>query len=233
MAIQTTVLRHPDQGKIFAKIDRPPAAVVEAFRGFYTGIVSDTLGKLGPMHHEIKPVAPGMKLCGPAVTCLGTDQTVRKLAMGIAEPGDVVVVAAGGVKEYACFGDMSATFLHARGVAGIVIDGATRDVAGIKQLGFPTFARAVTPRNYHYPAGGDHGAINVSVVCGGMLVNPGDIILGDDDGVIVVSKDVAEELARAVRSRLDVENHGRQVLLSGRGGFDVTEELKGRGYEFL
>lgn len=227
------MLRHPDQGMIFAKIERPPAAVVEVFRGFYTGIVSDTLGKLAPMHHEIKPVAPGMRLCGPAVTCLGTDQTVRKHAFGIAEPGDVLVVAAGGVKEYACFGDMSATFLHTRGLAGIVIDGATRDVAGITKIGFPTFARAVTPRNYHYPAGGDHGGINVPVVCGGVLVNPGDIILGDDDGVIVIQKGTAEALAKAVRARLDDENQRRQFLLSGRGAFEVAGELKERGYEFL
>jgi 4-hydroxy-4-methyl-2-oxoglutarate aldolase len=136
---------------------------VENCRALYTGLVLDHLGKHGCMTPEVKPVWSGASLCGPAITCLGTDWRIRSMAADLAEPGDVIVVAAGGVTEVACFGDMTATGWKSKGIEGVVIDGACRDVAGLRALGFPAFARAVTPRNFHYPAGLEHGAVNVPV----------------------------------------------------------------------
>jgi 4-hydroxy-4-methyl-2-oxoglutarate aldolase len=155
------------------------------------------------------------------------------MAADLAEPGDVIVLAVGGVSGQACFGDMTATRCQAKGIEGVVIDGATRDVAGIRALGFPVFAREVTPRNYHYPAGADHGAVNVPVVCGGVLVEPGDIVLGDDDGVVVVPGGMAAEIATAASAYLEKENEKRALLARGYVSYGVADELRERGYEFV
>ena len=225
--------RHRDQAKIVPAVERPERELLGAYRELYTGLVLDHLGKQGGMSSGIKAVWTGARLCGPAVTCLGPDWRIRAMAADLAEPGDVIVLAVGGVRGQACFGDMTATRWQAKGIAGVVIDGATRDVAGIRALGFPVFAREVTPRNYHYPAGADHGAVNVPVVCGGALVEPGDIVLGDDDGVVVVPTGMAAEIAAAAGAYLEKESEKRALLARGYVPYDVADELKERGYEFV
>jgi 4-hydroxy-4-methyl-2-oxoglutarate aldolase len=225
--------RHRDQAKIVTTVERPEAVLVDAYRRLYTGLVLDHLGKHGGMNAEIKPVWSGARLCGPAVTCLGPDWRIRAMAADLAEPGDVIVLAVGGVSGQACFGDMTATRWQAKGIEGLVIDGATRDVAGIRALGFPVFAREVTPRNYHYPAGAEHGAVNVSVVCGDVLVEPGDIVLADDDGVVVVPKQMAAEIAAAASAYLEKETAARAKLGERYVPYGVADELRERGYEFV
>ena len=93
-----------------------------------------------------------------------------------------------------------------------MVDGAARDVAGLRALGLPAFSRAVTPRNYHYPAGVEHGAVNVPVVCAGTLVEPGDIVVGDDDGVLVVPRRIAAEIVTAATAFLENEKGFRAML---------------------
>lgn len=223
--------RHPLQGRVVVTIKRPQQQVVDAFRDFYTGIVLDALGKYGAMHVDIQPLTPGMRICGPAVTALGPDLTVRRMAIDLAEPGDVLIVAAGDVRDYACFGDGTARRMMTKSLAGAVIDGCTRDAAGIRRLGFPTFCRGVTARNYHYPAGGDHGGLNVPVVCGGVVIEPGDLIIGDDDGVVVVPRDRAAAVRDGVAPKLAAERTERDSWTS-YPPFDVATELKQRGYRF-
>jgi 4-hydroxy-4-methyl-2-oxoglutarate aldolase len=142
------------------------------------------------------------------------------------------VVVPGG-SDNACFGDITATRWRAKGIAGTVIDEATRDVAGIRALGFPVFARRVTPRTFHYPAGADHGAVNVLVSCGGVLVQPGDVIMGDDDGVVVVPRGVAAEIAAAARDYLRNETAKRAAFAQGYVPFGVADDLRERGYRFV
>lgn len=100
--------RHSIQGKIVRKIQRPSKEIIEAFKACYTAFASDYLGKFSVLNHHIQPLSSGMRICGPAVTSLGPDLTVRRMAIDLAEPGDVLVVAAGGVVDYACFGDGTA-----------------------------------------------------------------------------------------------------------------------------
>jgi 4-hydroxy-4-methyl-2-oxoglutarate aldolase len=223
------VVRHPSQGLIVSRIERPDRQLVERFRGFYTAIILDHLGKFGAMDMRIKPLVPGMRMFGPAVTALGPDLTVRRMAIDLAEPGDILVVAAGGVADYACFGDGTARRMQVKGLEGAVIDGSTRDSAGLRRLGFPTFARGITPRNYHYPMGGDYGAVNVPVVCGNTVVNPGDLICGDDDGVVVVPRDVGASIVDLVQEHLDAETATRSAWTEYEP-FDVLDELVARGY---
>jgi 4-hydroxy-4-methyl-2-oxoglutarate aldolase len=223
---------HRDQRRVVTHIERPPTELIETYSGFYSALVLDHLGKLGGMDQRIKPVWEGAFVCGPAITCLGPDWRMRGMAADLAQPGDVIVVAAGGISERACFGDMTATRFQAKGIAGVVIDGATRDVRGIRELRFPTFARSITPRSNHYPQDLDHGAVNIPVVCGDVLVRPGDIVIGDDDGVVVVPIQMAAEVATAAAAYLEHENAKRAKLQEAYLPFGVADELKERGYEF-
>lgn len=224
--------RHDHQGVIVTSIERPAPDLVESCRALYTGLVLDHLGKHGGMTPDVKPVWSGASLCGPAITCLGTDWRIRSMAADLAEPGDVIVVAAGGVTGVACFGDMTATGWKSKGIEGVVIDGACRDVAGLRALGFPAFARAVTPRNFHYPAGLEHGAVNVPVVCAGVLVEPGDIVIGDDDGVVVVPRRIAPDIVAAASAFVEGERGFRAMLSEQYVSFGAAEQLKEHGYRF-
>lgn len=218
-------------GRVVQRIERVEQEVVDAFAAYYTGIVLDSVHKRGAMTVDIGPLEPGMKVCGPAVTQFGADLTVRRMAIDLAQPGDVLVVAAGGIRDRACFGDGTAKRMTMKSLAGAVVDGAVRDAAGLRELGFPTFCLGTTPRNYHYPMEAEEGAVNVPVVCGGVLVEPGDLILGDDDGVVVVPRLLAPKIQDEVAQKLVAE---RQLRGSWQDyePFDVVNELKQRGYVF-
>jgi 4-hydroxy-4-methyl-2-oxoglutarate aldolase len=185
------------------------------------------------MAPDMKPVWSGAFFCGPAVTRLGADWRIGSMAADLAEPGDVIVLAAGGLEERACFGDMTATCWKSKGIEGVVIDGAARDVARLRSLAFPVFARGITPRNFHYPAGLDHGAVNVPVVCAGVLVEPGDLVLGDDDGVVVVPRRIAAQIVAAASAYLEGENAGRALFGERYVSLGVRSELEERGYRFV
>lgn len=223
---------HPLQRMIRRQIQRPSPEAVGVFSRCYTGFVLDRIGKFGAMAPELLPLSHGMKLCGPAVTVMGPDRAVRRMAIDLAHPNDVVVVAAGGAIDRALFGDNSARNMQLKGLGGIVIDGATRDASAIRSMGFPTFVKSVTPRNYHYPQEAGHGAVNVPVVCAGMLVNPGDLIIGDDDGVIVVPRDHAEQISGQILPELEREEKAQEIATEFQP-YDVEEELRQRGYSFI
>jgi 4-hydroxy-4-methyl-2-oxoglutarate aldolase len=223
--------RHPLQGRVVRSVRRPAKDVIVEFADFYTGIVLDALGKHGAMDVDIAPLSPGLTVCGPAVTALGPDLTVRRMAIDLAQPGDVLVVAAGNVRDYACFGDGTATRMMTKSLVGAVIDGCTRDAAGLRRLAFPTFCRGVTARNYHYPSWGDHGAVNVPVVCGGVTVAPGDLVIGDDDGIVVVPFAAVDMVRAIVRPKLAAERAERSSW-DAYPPYDVEDELMKRGYEF-
>lgn len=222
---------HFHQGKIIRNFERADKQVVAALSQCYSGFILDRMGKYGAMHIDIKPLHPGMKVCGTATTSLGPDLSLRRMAIDLAQSGDVLIVAAGGVRDYACFGDGTALKMSLKGMAGAVIDGSTRDGGRIIDLGFPTFARGITPRNYHYPVELGYGAVNVPVVCGGVLIHPGDVIFGDADGVVVIPKEIANKLAVAIVAEVQAEAQARKAM-TVYSPFSVEEELKARGYVF-
>ena len=226
------LFRAPDQGVIRSKIDRSGAGAVRALSRCYTGFVLDRLGKSGFMSPAMKPLAAGTRMCGMAITVLGAELEVRRMAINLAQPGDVLVIAAGGVTDYACFGDATALRMQLKGMAGCVIDGSTRDAASLRAMNFPAFVKGVTARNYHYPYGGDHGAVNVPIVCDGVQVNPGDVVLGDDDGVAIVPAAVALRLAETIERELEAEQATRQAMSSFKP-YDVQDVLAKRGYRFV
>ncbi len=224
---------HPALRVVVTTIERPSADTVGKYRKLYTGHVLDHLGKHGAMHSSIKPVFAGARVCGPAVTVLGADWRLRFTAADIAQPGDVIVIVSGSA-EHACFGDVTATRWQAKGIAGIVVDGAVRDIAGLRALAFPAFARNVTPRTFHYPAGVDHGAVNVPIACGGVVVTPGDMIVGDEDGVVVIPRAVAAELADTALAYFEKETAKKKAFARGEIPTGIAaDELRQRGYRFI
>ena len=218
-------------GRIYERIERPAAAVVRELARAYTGFILDRLGKQGAMHPAIAPLSPGMKVCGPAVTCLGADLSVRRAAIDLAQPGDVIVVAAN-ASPIACFGDGTARRMLLKGLAGVVIDAPTRDAAALRTLPFATFSRGATPRNHHYPLESGQGGVNVPVVVGGVRVNPGDVVFGDDDGVVVIPRMLAPHVAEGIAAAIDKESSDRAAMRAYEP-FDVRAELERAGYRFV
>ncbi len=177
------------------------AARLDAWRGLATAVISDCLNRGGAMAAAIKPLAPGMRLLGQARTVAGMvgDNAAAHAALGLARSGEVLVIDARGHENAAVWGGIMTRAALARGLAGVVIDGAVRDVAEIRASGFPCFARAAVPAGPHKGFG---GVIDGPLSCGGCPVRPGDLIVGDDDGVVVVPLEREAALREAVTRQM-------------------------------
>lgn len=194
---------HPGPGlRIKKNITRPSAELIQKFTEFETPDVSDMMNRLYTMSPEIKNLVNEKMVCGPACTVKvfpGDNLMVHK-ALDIAKPGDVVVVDAGGSQMNGLIGDLISTKAKYRGIVGFIIDGLIRDLPGIQEVGMPVFARGVTPIG---PLHRGPGEINYTISCGGIVVNPGDIVMGDTNGVTVIRKEFAEELLERVINQRD------------------------------
>ena len=186
--------------------ERPAAALLKAFRGAPTGFVTDAHNGQGCLDHGIKPIEAAMKICGPALTCFcsPTDNLAAMAVLDFARKGDIIVIAAKNDQSAAVIGDRWALWAQKIGVAGVVCDGLVRDIVGLLDVGMPIFARGLSP-NAGFKNG--PGEINTRVSCGGIAIDPGDIIVGDRDGVVVVPQGNAAHVAArlAVVSKREVE----------------------------
>lgn len=179
--------------RIIRDFVRPDVSLVEAFRDMPVANIDDNMGRIAAIDAAVRPMGKGF-LLGTAFTVRVSqgDNLMFHVAMDLAKPGDVIVIDAGGFEDRAIFGELMATYCKARGIRGIVCDGAIRDCKAISEMeDFPVYARAVTPNG---PYKNGMGEINVPVVIGGKVVRPGDIIVGDEDGVIVIDPAEAAEL---------------------------------------
>lgn len=189
---------------IHEDVDRPAAALVESFRGLPTAVVADVAQGECVMDSDLVPVSSATRTVGTALTVAtppADNLTVHK-AMTLAEPGDVLVVDAKGFEEAAIWGELLSTSALAHDLAGTVVDGAVRDASDIGDLGYPVYARAVSPKP---PSKAMTGAINVPVTCGDIGVDPGDIVVADAEGVAVVDPKAAREVIEAATAKLDRE----------------------------
>jgi len=184
----------------------PPAqALIDGLRNCVTAHLSDNMNRLASVCAAIRPCHDGTKLVGPALTVKvppGDNLMVHK-AIDIARPGDVIVVDAGGELTQAIIGEIMSRHAEKRGVAGMVIDGAIRDAGALAKSAFPVYARGITHRG---PYKDGPGEINVPVSIGGLVIQPGDIVVGDEDGLVAVPVDLAEQLiaaANATRAKED------------------------------
>jgi regulator of RNase E activity RraA len=201
--------------RLIANVPRPDPALVEGFRGAATGHVGDALGRSAAMAASIKPVSPVVSFCGVAFTVKTrpVDNLVVWKALQLAQPGDVLVIATGQHLAHSNWGDLTSRVGAGRGLA-MVTDGAVRDLDGIAEAGLPVFAAAVTPNS---PQKDGPGEINVPIACGGQVVHPGDILVGDRDGVVVVPRhDAAAALSELERIR---SYETQQLEAIARGDF--------------
>ena len=182
--------------KIIYNFPRPAKELVEQFRGMPVANIDDNMGRIAAVDSAIVPINSS-PLVGTAFTIRAPqgDNLMFHKAMDMAQPGDVIMIDAGGSVDRAIFGELMATYCRSRGIVGIVCDGAIRDQGGLAAMeNFHVYARSATPNG---PYKNGPGEINVPVVIGGKLVHPGDIIVGDDDGVIIINPAFAEEIASA------------------------------------
>lgn len=183
-------------------VKRPSPNLIEGFRGFETPDISDMLNRMYTMSGEIRNVVNDRPLVGPACTVKvfpGDNLMVHK-ALDLAAPGDVVVVDTSGSRENAVLGDLVTTKAKHRGIAGFIIDGLVRDLSGMQRAGLPVYARGVTPFG---PLHRGPGELNYTISCGGIVVNPGDIIVADSNGVVVVRQDFAEHILERLHEHRD------------------------------
>lgn len=198
-----------------------------------TPALSDVMRRKGldphTMHSTMKPVWLGASVCGPAFTVRTYPGATHgcDLALEQALPGDVLVIAAGGYTEVIMWGEIYSTMAWRKGLSGTVIDGAARDITGIREVGYPVFARAVTPRG----GTGDstQSETQVPVACAGVMVRPGDYVRGDENGVVVVPVETAEEVTEAAEALLQKETRTLELLHADMPVQDLQRVLEEEG----
>ncbi len=196
------------------KIERPSEQVVKAFRGMPSATIHEASGRKGYINSTIKPITKGMKICGPAFTvqCAPGDNLMLHKALEKAQPGDVIVASVGGGYDYGYFGDLMAVSALTRKIEGLAIDGCVRDADDIIAMGFNVFSRGLCIRGTVKET---LGLVNYPIVFGGLMINPGDLIVGDDDGMVAVAlKDVESVLEKSIK-RTENEVLKAKVLESG------------------
>ncbi|MGK5093310.1 hypothetical protein WDW89_15020 [Deltaproteobacteria bacterium TL4] len=203
------------------KNQRPSLEWIERFKSIPPSIASDCLNRYYAMHSTISPVFENCALCGFAMTIqsMSGNNLMSHLALTFAEPGDVLVVDARGNLGQAVWGGVQTAYAQKQGVAGIVIDGAIRDVAYMREHHFPAYCKGVIPAGPHK---GWADSVNVPIQCGGVPVMPGDLILGDDDGVVVVPQNLLESVFKEAQKRLQQEREWFQKIEEGSSSLDVV-----------
>jgi 4-hydroxy-4-methyl-2-oxoglutarate aldolase len=221
--------------RVVTDIDRPDPTLVDRVGTFRSCDISDVLNRSGTMvgiRHVYSPIAP---IVGPAVTVSIPAGGINMVKMGIeqARDGDVLVVSAQGDTTYAMLGGNIALGMQTRGIRGFVIDGAIRDVSELRDLAFPTFARGVATAAADL--GGPRGEVNVPIACGGVVVNPGDVIVADEDGIVVVPSAVADEVIASVEALMAKHAQAREVLRRGEVTAieQITRDFVGQGLEII
>ncbi len=196
------------------RFERLSDSALAAWSAIPPAIASDCMNRDQTMAARIKPLAPGTRLTGQArtVACMVGDNSAIHAAIRLIGPGDVLVIAAGGYTDTALWGGLLTLAALARGAAGVVLDGAARDIAEIREAGFRCFAAAAVPAGPHKGFG---GTIDGVIACAGCAVAPGDIVLGDDDGVAVVPLGRAEAVLAACHAKLAQEEESLKLLGQG------------------
>src|SRR5499426_2243848 len=209
----------PMKHRIIRNITRAGTEVIQALGEYGVATVHEAQGRNGLMRPSLRPIYPAARIAASAVTvsCQPGDNLMIHAAIEVCQPGDALVVVTTSESTDGMFGELLATSCQAHGIVGLVIDAGVRDVADLTAMDFPVWAKAISAQG---TVKATPGSVNIEAVCGGAVVRPGDVIVGDQDGVVVVRREDAAEVARLGAARIEKEEHSRERLRAGELGLD-------------
>ncbi len=208
-------------GVVYENITRTDAATVDELGKYGVATIHEAQGRKGLMAPYMRPIYPGTRISGTAVTVsvAPCDNWMIHVAAEIVKPGDILVVAPTSYSDAGYFGDLLATLLMSRGVRALVIDAGVRDIADLQKMGFPVWSKCISAQGTVKEVVGD---VNIPIVCGGQIVKPGDTIIADDDGVVVVERHEAADILAKSAQREEKEAVIRRRYASGELGLDMN-----------
>jgi 4-hydroxy-4-methyl-2-oxoglutarate aldolase len=220
---------------VVRNIQRADAEVIKTLGEQGSATISEAQGRAGLLNPYLRPIYASARVAGSAVTvsCQPGDNLMIHAAIEVCQPGDVLVVTTTSESTDGMFGELLATSCQAHGIRGLIIDAGVRDVADLTAMDFPVWSKAISAQG---TVKATPGSVNIEVVCAGAIIRPGDVVVGDIDGVVVIKRELAAAVAVLGQKRLEKEQKSRERLKAGELGVDfygLRAKLKELGVEYV